>query len=111
MPETKKKLESFLLRFISTLDDGSTSDTIHLMTKAEKLLARMRNSPRDWSIEELKTLARRYGLDWRQPGTSHVTFSHSGLPPLTVPAHKPIKPIYVMKFLALLELIGEKNGD
>jgi len=28
-----------------------------------------------------------------------------------VPAHKPIKPIYVMKFLALVEMIGEKNGD
>ena len=40
-----------------------------------------------------------------------MTFSHSGLPPLTVAAHKPMKPIYVMKFLALLEMIGEKNGD
>jgi hypothetical protein len=46
--------------------------------------------------------------DRRQPGTSHVTFSYSGLPPLTVPAHKPIKPIYVIKFVALLEMIGEK---
>ena len=68
------------------------------MTKSEKLLARMRNSPRDWSIDDLKTLARRYGVDWRQPGTSHVTFIYPGIPPLTVPAHKPIKPIYVMNF-------------
>ena len=80
------------------------------MTKAEKLLAKMRNSPRDWSIDDLKTLARRHGLDWRQPGTSHVTFSYRGLPPLTVPAQKPIKPIYVMRFVALLENIGEKHG-
>lgn len=81
------------------------------MTKAEKLLAKMRNSPRDWSIDDLKTLAGRHGLDWRQPGTSHVTFSYPGLQPLTVPAHKPIKPIYVMRFVALLENIGEKHGD
>ena len=81
------------------------------MTKAEKLLAKMRNSPRDWSIGDLKTLAARHGLDWRQPGTSHVTFCYPGLPPLTVPAHKPIKPIYVMRFVALLDSIGEKHGD
>ena len=81
------------------------------MTRAENLLARMRNSPRDWSIEDLKTLARRYDIDWRQPGTSHVTFSHAGLPPLTVPAHKPIKPIYITRFLALLDALEERHGD
>jgi hypothetical protein len=81
------------------------------MTRAEKLLARMRNNPRDWSIAEMKTLAQRYGVDWRQPGTSHVTFSYPGMPPLTVPAHKPIKPIYVMRFVDLLETIGERNDN
>ncbi|MDQ2861488.1 MAG: type II toxin-antitoxin system HicA family toxin [Pseudomonadota bacterium] len=81
------------------------------MTRIEKLLAKMRNSQRDWSIDVLKTLATRHRLDWRQPGTSHVTFSYPGLPPLTVPAHKPIKPIYVMRFVALLDSIGEKRGD
>ena len=81
------------------------------MTKAEKLLARMRNNPRDWAIDDLKTVAGRHGVDWRQPGTSHVTFSYPGLPPLTVPAHKPIKPIYVTKFLALLDALGATDGD
>jgi len=81
------------------------------MTKAEKLLARMRASPRDWSIEDLKTLAKRNGVDWRQPGTSHVTFSFPGLQPLTVPAQKPLKPIYVMKFVALIDAIGGTNDD
>jgi hypothetical protein len=59
----------------------------------------------------MKTLAQRYGVDWRQPGTSHVTFSYPGMPPLTVPAHKPIKPIYVMRFVDLLETIGERNDN
>jgi hypothetical protein len=81
------------------------------MTVAGKLLARMRNNPRDWSIEDLKTLAKRHGLDWRQPGTSHVTFSHPGQPPLTVPSHKPIKPIYVMKFIELLDALGARDAD
>jgi hypothetical protein len=74
------------------------------MTKAEKLLARMRGNPRDWDIEDLKVLALRFGVDWRQPGTSHVTFSVVGQIPVTVPAHKPVKPVYVKKFLALLDL-------
>ena len=47
----------------------------------------------------------------RQPGTSHVTFSHPGLPPLTVPAHKPIKPIYIIRFLALLDALEEGHDS
>ena len=81
------------------------------MTKSDKLLARMRNNPRDWSIEDLKAIAVRYDIDWRQPGTSHVTFSHAGLQPLSVPAHKPIKAIYVLKFLALIDNIDGANHD
>lgn len=74
------------------------------MTKADKQLARMRNNPRDWSIDDLKAIASRCGLDWRQPGTSHVTFS-CGAGNLTVPAHKPIKPVYVRMFVALLDKV------
>lgn len=74
------------------------------MTKADKLIARMRNNPRDWRIEDLKALADRYGIDHRQPGTSHVTFSYPGLPPLPVPAHKPI---YIQLFLELLDKVED----
>lgn len=44
------------------------------MGKVSKQLEKMRNNPRDWRIEELKALADRIGLDYRQPGSSHVTF-------------------------------------
>lgn len=77
------------------------------MVKADKMLARMRNNPRDWRIEDLRALADRYGVDHRQPGTSHVTFSFPGLPPLAVPAHKPIKPVYIRLFLELLDKVEE----
>ncbi|TAN51881.1 MAG: type II toxin-antitoxin system HicA family toxin [Rhodospirillales bacterium] len=71
----------------------------------------MRNNPRDQRIEDLKRLADRYGIDYRQPGTSHVTFSYPGLLPLPVPARKPIKPIYVKLFLELIDQIeGEDHG-
>ena len=92
------------------LESGSRYDTVVAMTKLQKLLARMRNNPRGWRIEDIISLASRHGIDWRQPGTSHVTFSFPGLIPVTVPAHKPVKPVYVLRFVALLDQIGE-TGD
>lgn len=79
------------------------------MSRIDKQLDRMRHNPRDWDIEDLKTLAKRFAVDWRQPGTSHVTFSVAGQIPVTVPAHKPVKPIYVKKFIALLDTIGAQD--
>ena len=82
------------------------------MIKADKLVARMRNNPRDWRIEDLMALANHYGIDHRQPGTSHVTFSYPGASPLPVPAHKPIKPVYIRLFLELLDKVEDlDDGD
>lgn len=68
----------------------------------EKLLARMRNNPRDWRIDDLKTVAGHFGLDWRNEGGSHHVFSFPGVEEdVCVPAHRPIKPVYVRQFLAL----------
>ncbi|MCX7113836.1 MAG: hypothetical protein NTX45_27930 [Proteobacteria bacterium] len=50
----------------------------------------MRSNPRDWRIEQLKSLADAHGVDYRQPGTSNVTFRHPNGVKLTIPAHKPI---------------------
>lgn len=68
----------------------------------------MRNNPRDWKIETLKDIAGRFNVAWRQPGTSHVTFRHCNGAKITVPAHRPIKPIYVKKFI---RLISEGEGE
>ncbi|MBS0357786.1 MAG: hypothetical protein JSS53_00735 [Proteobacteria bacterium] len=73
------------------------------MTKFEKLLNNMRHNPRDWRIEDIKTIAHRYGISYDQPGTSHVTFRCLNKEKLTIPAHKPIKTIYVKKFLDLID--------
>lgn len=72
------------------------------MASAEKLLKRMRENPRDWKIEDLKVLADKFDIAYRQPGGSHVVFvSASGT--LSVPAHRPIKPVYIRRFLAMIE--------
>jgi hypothetical protein len=81
------------------------------MARIAKLLIRMRTNPRDWSIDDLKIMARRYEIDWRQPGTSHVTFTALGQVPVTVPAHKPVKPICIRKFLALLDAMGVTDEE
>ena len=73
------------------------------MSKADKILSKMKENPRNWRIESLKTVARAHNYDWRQPGTSHVTFRHPNGGKLTVPAHRPIKPIYIKRFIRLIE--------
>jgi hypothetical protein len=80
------------------------------MTKAEKLLEKMRRNPRDWRIGDLESLAARHGLEVRKPGGSHAIFFHKPTgQQLSVPAKRPIKPIYVTAFIALLDDIGD--GD
>lgn len=69
------------------------------MGKADKILSKMDNNPRNWRIESLKTVAGAYSIEWRQRGTSHVVFVHSDGRTLSVPAHRPIKPIYIKKFV------------
>lgn len=69
------------------------------MAKIDKTLEKMRNNPRDWRIEDIQAIAKRYKIDYRQPGSSHVMFRFTNSEKLTVPAHKPIKPIYIQNLL------------
>lgn len=74
------------------------------MASRDKLLARMRANPRDWRIEDLEALARHFGISVRKPGGSHVIFLHSAIPEmLSVPARRPIKPVYVRRFVSMIE--------
>ncbi len=80
------------------------------MARREKRLNKMRDNPRDnWNIDQFKALATQYGVKWRQPGTSHVTFVTPLGEALTIPAHKPIKPVYVRKFVALLAQLEDDD--
>ncbi|MBK1693695.1 hypothetical protein CKO09_02915 [Chromatium weissei] len=81
------------------------------MSQFEKLLAQMRRHPHDWQIKELQQIADRVGIAYRQPGTSHVTFSIVGYAPVVVPAHKPIKPLYIKRFIALVDSVRGVNDN
>jgi hypothetical protein len=71
------------------------------VARIDKLLAAMRRNPSaNWRIEQLKAVADRYGVAHRQPGTSHGTFSSA-----------PGRPVYIRKFLALIEALETADGE
>jgi hypothetical protein len=78
------------------------------VANAAKILSGMRNNPRDWRIEDLKVLANRHGINHDQTG-SHVTFRHLAVGRLTVPADRPIQPIYVRKFVQFVDSVIEEK--
>jgi predicted RNA binding protein YcfA (HicA-like mRNA interferase family) len=73
------------------------------MNTAAKLLARMRHHPLDWQIGDLQTVARQHGIGWRHEKSSHCVFVRDDGRTLPVPAHRPIKPIYIRKFIDLID--------
>jgi hypothetical protein len=84
------------------------SDTIRSMGSGDKIVNAMRNNPRDWAMAKLLTVASHYGLEVRSTGGSHHVFSHpSVMNSLSVPARRPIKAIYIKRFIALIDQIQE----
>ena len=81
------------------------------MSSADKLLEQMRNNPRDWRIETLLSMAEKFGMEVRNHGGSHHIFSVSGSDmAVSVPAHRPIKPVYIRQFLILVEQAKGKRS-
>jgi predicted RNA binding protein YcfA (HicA-like mRNA interferase family) len=79
------------------------------MTRAGKTLEDMRANPRDWRIASLEAVALAHGANVRKPGGSHVVFEHPALAEaLTVPARRPIKPVYVRRFVQWIDTL---RGD
>ncbi len=75
------------------------------MAQKGKKLQKMRQNPRDWRIEDLQAIADEYKIEWIHDGGSHVVFrSHLG-EHLSVPAHRPIKPVYIKHFLLLVDRV------
>jgi hypothetical protein len=83
------------------------------MARAEKTLDKMRGNPRDWRIDQLETVAATFGVRCRKPGGSHVVFEHPAVAEaLSVPARRPIKPIYVTRFVRLIDAVrGNDDRD
>jgi hypothetical protein len=81
------------------------------MATANKTLEKMRNNPRGWRIEDLLAMAKRYGIQVRKSGSSHVHFYHDDMVEhISVPAHKPVKPVYIENFLRFVDALKEKTS-
>jgi len=78
------------------------------MSKVEKLLKDMENNPHDWRIEQVKTVAIAHGLTVHCPGGSHHVIRHPHGGKICVPAHRPIKAVYIKNFV---RLINTGKGD
>lgn len=78
------------------------------MSKAQKLLAAMANNPLDWQMEQVETVANAFGLTIHRPGGSHHILRNAAGKKISIPAHRPIKPIYIK---ALVRIIKTGKGD
>lgn len=78
------------------------------MSKAQKLIEAMANNPLDWQIGQVKTVAKASGLTVHCPGGSHHVVRNAAGAKISVPAHRPIKAIYIKK---LIRLIQTGKGD
>ena len=82
------------------------------MSSAKKILAGMRRNSRNWRMEDLEVVERRFEVDVdSQGGTSHVTFRHPRAGRTTVPKHIPIKPWYVRDFVELISRLEDPEHD
>ena len=73
------------------------------MSRRDKRLAQMARNPHDWRIEDLQSVAEAHGVEWMHDGGSHVIFRDKDGAHLTVPARRPIKPIYIKQLVALIQ--------
>ena len=85
------------------------------VSAAGKTLQKMRRTQTGWwRIDELQSVAEENGVAWRKPGHggSHVIFSASEIREIvSVPAKRPIKPVYIRQFLALIDSALEVKQD
>lgn len=80
------------------------------MSNAAKLLDQMRRNPRDWRIEDLLVVAASVGLIVRQGKGSHVKFGYPRmLLQIAVPTRRPIREVYIRKFVELVEEVMTKS--
>jgi len=78
------------------------------MSKAHKILSAMEINPLDWRIEQVKTVAAAFGLTVHCPGGSHHIVRHQNGNKVSIPAHRPIKAVYIKN---LVRLINTGKGD
>jgi predicted RNA binding protein YcfA (HicA-like mRNA interferase family) len=67
----------------------------------------MRSNPRDWRIENVEALCRAAGVLCTAPRKgSHFKVKHASMEEiLTIPAHRPIKPVYIRDLVRFIDAV------
>ena len=76
---------------------------------ADKLLEAMRGNPRDWRITDIERLCAGFGIACRPPRKgSHYKVTHPAMQAiLTIPAHRPVKPVYIRDLVEFVDRVRE----
>jgi hypothetical protein len=75
----------------------------------DTLLERMRGNPRgDWTIADVERLCRQTGLRITPPrrGSHYKVRDPRGALVMTIPAHRPIRPVYIRQLVDLVDRAG-----
>jgi hypothetical protein len=77
------------------------------VARGEKLLERMRANPRDWRIEDVKTLCAAFALDFDSPpgGSHYGVKGPTQRDRLTIPFRRPIKAVYIRKLVRYVDAV------
>lgn len=76
-----------------------------------KLLEKMRANPKDdWTLENVETLCRQIGLTCSSPsrGSHYKVSSPHSERIVTIPAHRPVKPVFIKDLVKLADLHRSK---
>lgn len=83
------------------------------MARGEKLLERMRRNPRDWRIEDVQAVCAALGVACTAPRKgSHYKVKHEDQADiLTVPARRPIKPVYIEALVQFVDAVVARGSQ
>lgn len=79
----------------------------------EKILSKMRQNKRDWTIQSLLTVAKKFNIPYSNYRSSHYVFKYDGIVEnLSIPENKKdIHPDYITKFLRFVDKVKELQSD
>ncbi|AQW88994.1 hypothetical protein FDH34_gp451 [Serratia phage BF] len=79
----------------------------------EKILSKMRQNKRDWSMPKLLTVASKLNIPYSNHRSSHYIFKYEGITDnLSIPENKKdIHPDYITKFLRFVDRVLELQSN
>jgi len=85
------------------------------LSSGEKIFYAMQRNPKgDWRIADVEKVCQHFSVTCKAPagGGSHYTLSHpAAFEILTIPARRPIKPVYIRQLVAYIFRVRGPAND